>query len=294
MSDTTVNLLVATEAALGTELKPAGAVTALIDGQAAVIPMSTVRDASGGDAIGTPATDETPLPGATGMIGWLSGIYKRLGGAATEAKQDTGNSALLAIDDKLPTLGQKASEDSLPVVLASDQSALNVKAATGEALTYFTGQAVIPTALTTGLNLFFLRNTSATKKIKIQHIKIMMHHAGAAATTRSLYVIRKFTGVTSTTGPTVVLATPGQTSNPDSISDIKYAPAGGTLTGGIAQGGNVCLFGNVNQPAGPVVSDFDMTAAPLVLELDEAISLITNGAIINGSTVLVSLRWTEE
>jgi hypothetical protein len=353
MSDTTVNLLVATEAALGTELKPAGAINALINGQSAVIPMSTVRDASGADAIGVPATGETPLPGATGMIGWLSGIYKRLGdtlniralssstdsvsiggqvsvsnfpasqavtgqvsvdnfpasqavsgtvtanlgtlnGASTAALQTTGNASLSAIDGKLPTLGQKVSAGSLPVVLSSDQSALNVKAATGEALTYFTGISVVPTALTTGLNLFFLRNTSATKKIKIQKIEVIMVFSGTAAATRSLYAIKKLTGVTATTGTVTLIPVLGQTGNAVSVADVKWAAAGGTLTGGTLQGTNVMSIGHANQLTTNIVYDRNMSDAPLTLLQNEAISLQTDGAIVAGSTVIISVRWMEE
>lgn len=47
-------------------------------------------------------------------------------GAATEAKQDAGNLSLSDINSKLNTLGQKTMTGSVPVVLASDQSGLNV------------------------------------------------------------------------------------------------------------------------------------------------------------------------
>ncbi len=43
-------------------------------------------------------------------------------GAATAARQDTGNASLSSIDSKLNTLGQKNSAGSVPVVLASDQT----------------------------------------------------------------------------------------------------------------------------------------------------------------------------
>lgn len=56
-------------------------------------------------------------------------------GAATETKQDTQITALnsiqsssTSIDSKLNTLGQKTMAESVPVVLASDQSAINVTA----------------------------------------------------------------------------------------------------------------------------------------------------------------------
>lgn len=47
-------------------------------------------------------------------------------GAATSALQTTGNSSLSSIDGKLNSLGQKTMANSVPVVLASDQSAIPV------------------------------------------------------------------------------------------------------------------------------------------------------------------------
>lgn len=47
-------------------------------------------------------------------------------GAATEAKQDTGNNYLLSIDSKMNSLGQKTKALSMPVVLASNSDPLPV------------------------------------------------------------------------------------------------------------------------------------------------------------------------
>lgn len=47
-------------------------------------------------------------------------------GAATSAKQDTGNTSLASLDGKIPAIGQKASAGSIPVVLPSDQGPLSV------------------------------------------------------------------------------------------------------------------------------------------------------------------------
>lgn len=49
-------------------------------------------------------------------------------GAATSALQTTGNSSLSSIDGKLNSLGQKAMAASVPVTIASDQSALAISA----------------------------------------------------------------------------------------------------------------------------------------------------------------------
>jgi hypothetical protein len=234
------------------------------------------------------------FPASQTVAGTVTANLGTLNGASTAALQTAGNTSLSAIDGKLPELGQKASAGSLPVVLASDQSAINVKAATGEALTYFAGISVVPTALTTGLNLFFLRNTSATKKIKIQKIEIIMVFAGTAAATRSLYAIRKLTGVTATTGTVTLTPVPGQTGNPASIADVKWAAAGGTLTGGTLQGNNVMNIGHTNQLTANIVYDRDLIEAPLTLLQNEAISLQTDGAIVAGSTVIIGVRWMEE
>jgi hypothetical protein len=50
-------------------------------------------------------------------------------GAATAAKQDTGNTSLASIDTKTPSLGQALMAASSPVVIASNQSTLPVSAA---------------------------------------------------------------------------------------------------------------------------------------------------------------------
>lgn len=50
-------------------------------------------------------------------------------GAATAANQTTANTSLASIDTKTPTVGQKAMAASTPVVIASDQSDVQVELA---------------------------------------------------------------------------------------------------------------------------------------------------------------------
>lgn len=59
----------------------------------------------------------------------ISGTISLPSGAATSALQTTGNSSLSSIDGKLNSLGQKTMANSVPVVLASDQSTLAISAA---------------------------------------------------------------------------------------------------------------------------------------------------------------------
>jgi hypothetical protein len=53
-------------------------------------------------------------------------------------------------------------------------------------------------------------------------------------------------------------------------------------------------LGHANQLATNIVYDRNMSDAPLTLLQNEAISLQTDGAIVAGSTVIISVRWTEE
>lgn len=64
----------------------------------------------------------------TWNINNISGTVSLPTGAATAANQTTANSSLSSIDGKLNSLGQKTSANSVPVVIASDQSVVGTKA----------------------------------------------------------------------------------------------------------------------------------------------------------------------
>jgi predicted NUDIX family NTP pyrophosphohydrolase len=71
-------------------------------------------------------------------------------GAATEAKQDAGNASVASLDGKLNSLGQKNMAGSVPVTLASDQSAVPISAAS----------LPLPTGAATDAALSALRSTT--------------------------------------------------------------------------------------------------------------------------------------
>lgn len=68
----------------------------------------------------------TTSGGATDTLNVVTSSSSLPTGAATSAKQDTGNTSLASIDGKLASLGQKAMSGSAPVVLSSDQSAVPI------------------------------------------------------------------------------------------------------------------------------------------------------------------------
>jgi len=72
----------------------------------------------------------------TWNINNISGTISLPTGAATSALQTTGNTSLSSIDSKIPSLGQKTMANSSPVVIASDQSAIQIvgNVATGSAV----------------------------------------------------------------------------------------------------------------------------------------------------------------
>ncbi|HUR99864.1 MAG TPA: hypothetical protein VMZ26_17505 [Pyrinomonadaceae bacterium] len=71
------------------------------------------------------ASDQSALPSSqsgTWNITNVSGTVSLPTGASTAALQTTGNTSLSSIDGKLNSLGQKTSANSVPVVIASDQT----------------------------------------------------------------------------------------------------------------------------------------------------------------------------
>lgn len=68
-----------------------------------------------------------PLPAGANAIGTVEVTASALPtDAAKETKQDVGNASLTSIDGKTPALGQAAMAGSVPVVVASDQTAIPI------------------------------------------------------------------------------------------------------------------------------------------------------------------------
>lgn len=175
----------------------------------------------------------------------------------------------------------------------TNRGAFPVEKVFNEDSTYLSAIAIIPTTLTTGLNYWWLRNTVSNKKIKIVKIEAILMFAGTAVASRSLYSLKKFTGCTATTGTTLSVVS-GETSNPATIADTKWSATGGTLTGATIQTGDIASIGHVNQLTANIAYDRDMTDAPIVLNQNEGVVIQSNGAIVAGSTILLSVKWIEE
>lgn len=196
-----------------------------------------------------------------------------LDGGRLQVADTLAQSTLASIDTKL--------SGPVPVV-ATEPSSVNK---------YQVAVTLIPTTLTTGLNYFVLRNTSAVKKVKIKGLQYCHFYAGTAGATRSLYDWRIFTGGTATTGTAINITKRDQTSVA-SAAEVKFLATGLTVTGATFLG-NFQSTGHANQLTANMCEFRDFTY-PIVLALNEGIVVSSNGAIVAGSTTSVNLQWVEE
>lgn len=109
---------------------PTGAATeATLAAQSAKLPATLGQKAMAASMAVVIASDQSAVPASqsgTWNITNVSGTVSLPTGAATGAKQDTGNTSVASIDTKTPALGQAAMASSVPVVIASNQSAVPV------------------------------------------------------------------------------------------------------------------------------------------------------------------------
>lgn len=85
----------------------------------------------------------------TWNINDITGTVSLPTGASTLAAQNTGNASLSSIDGKLNSLGQKAMAASVPVVIASDQSAVPASQSGTWNINDITGTVSLPTGAAT-------------------------------------------------------------------------------------------------------------------------------------------------
>lgn len=94
--------------------------TALLSGDISIIVSSVIHGLTTGGGGGYVDVKVTPSGSLTTESNIVTSVLPT--GAATSALQTSGNLSLSNIDGKVPTNGQKASANSLPVVIASEQS----------------------------------------------------------------------------------------------------------------------------------------------------------------------------
>lgn len=185
-----------------------------------------LRDSAGAELVGahamassvpvTIASDQTALPvsqSGTWNINNVAGTVSLPTGAATAAKQDTGNTSIASVDSKLNSLGQKLASGSVPVTLASDQAAIAVYItdSPGVEINDYSAAVAVAAAATsnhdytvTALKTLRLTQIEAAASGKMK-IEIQVESAAASNTFASKFV--KFNS-TSTTCISIPLSQP--------------------------------------------------------------------------------------
>jgi hypothetical protein len=205
----------------------------------------------GGGSNGAAGTTGIPVPSAASYTGYQDGSGNTIGvsslnplpvtspaGSATSAKQDTGNTSLGTLATNVPAKGQAIMTNSMPVVISSNQSTLNVadssvvSAINSAALT--PGPGLISNQTGTGAS------SSGTPRVTVANDSTLGLNAGTNVIGHVIVDVAPTTAVTGTfyqaTQPvsnTQLPSSLGQTTAANSLPVVN--PAAVTLTGPAAQ-----------------------------------------------------------
>lgn len=215
-------------------------------------------------------------------------------GAATAANQTTANASLSSIDAGIPAiLGQTTMSASMPITLASDQSAIAVYQATSPKTTY-RAAAISLTAAASPTDIFTIIG-SATKTVKILRLAVSLFSSNNI--NFAGYLIKRSTPDTGGTS-TICVNVPLDSANAAGTAVVRaytVNPTLGTLVGNVS---NVRLWSSgSNTNASPItIFDFAIpTAQPLTLRgVSEQLALNFNSNTVAGSTIELWVEWTEE
>jgi len=221
-------------------------------------------------------TDQTSIPAAqsgTWNITNVSGTVSLPTGASTSALQTTGNSSLSSIDGKLNSLGQKTSANSVPVTIASDQSAVPAS----QSGTWTVQQGNTPTAVA---NAWAVKTTDGTNT---QAVKAASTAAVAADPAAVVALSPNSNTVQGTVANSGV-----DSGNPVKIGGV-YTATPVAVTSGDRADAQSDKFGVIKSRIGASSYRFQITAATVTLKTGagylDKVCLGTSAA--NGNTITV-------
>lgn len=243
------------------------------------------------------APDQSPIPvtqSGTWNINDISGTISLPTGAATSAKQTTGNASLASIDGKLNSLGQKDMAGSVPVTMASDQTPISVF--TNATSTYGAAVALLPYAAN-GTDIFTITG-SDTKVIRIKHISI--DGTQTASAVRSVLLIKRSSPNSGGTFSTLT-AVPYDSANPAATAVVRAYTANPTVLGtavGTLHAEKLILSTATNPSVSDalVFSTIDVTnSQDITLRgSNEVLAINMNGVTSTGNSMDIDIMWTEE
>jgi len=160
-------------------------------------------------------------------------------------------------------------------------------AATG---TYGVMMDVVPTTLTDGTVYWTLLN-NGTKEVWLKCLELTMGFSGTAAATRSALTISRFSNTTPSGGTSGVVVKHDPAFPSSSVGDVRYAPAGLTVTGVVFEA-PICLLAIPNQ----LNANFSFPIVPpgsIVLEPNQGLAVRAFGAVVLGLFLSGSVHWSE-
>lgn len=149
---------------------------------------------------------------------------------------------------------------------------------------------VVPTTLTDGTAYWSMLN-NGTKEVNIKRLALSMGFSGTAAATKSVLSLSRFSNSTPSGGTSAVPVKHDPAFATSSVGDVRFAPAGLTVTG-IVYEAPICLLAVPNQ----LNANFSLPvtlASPFVLEPNQGLIVRAYGAVVLGLFLVGSVHWTE-
>lgn len=222
-------------------------------------------------------------------------------GAATSALQTTGNSSLSSIDGKMNSLGQKTMANSMPVVIASDQSAIPVTGTTTSnpgygVLAAYSASASAFAPAANATDVFTIRG-SATKTVRVSLVSISATTTAGSGIAVNISLTKRSAANTAGTfvSDTII---PHDSNDAASTSAVGHYTANPTGVG--AAVGSVRVIRQTAATAGTVnnITTWDFgtrPAKPIVLRGTSEFLCVNFGTTtITGGIVSIYVEFTEE
>jgi hypothetical protein len=244
----------------------------------------------------------------TWNINNVSGTVSLPTGASTLAAQNTGNASLSSIDSKLPTVGQKTSAASQPVVIASDQVVPVTQVAKQTYAAGITNLGGVGAPIATTPTDIVTITGSATKVVKVRKV----HISGIATIGAQIdvFLIKRSSANSGGTAVTVNKV-PYDSLNAAATATVVYYTANPSTLGGTVNAGTISQSMLYLCPStvgaasasGPLTSgnyidiEFkDGDKQPLTLRgTSEVLAINLNGITVPAGTNLeIDIEWTEE
>lgn len=158
---------------------------------------------------------------------------------------------------------------------------------------YYARLDIVPTVITAGTAFFSMRNNSSTKNAELELVELLLSFIGTAALSRSIYELVRFSGANTTGGTAIAAVKSDNIADANAVvNDIRFAPAGLTVTGVVFEANPLLLVSHANQLTVAPESRASF-GAKIVLNPGEGLAIRSNGALVAGSGVHGFISWNE-